>query len=146
MEKQTFEVAIDAPREKVWNILWDNATYPLWTASFSEGSHAETDWKKGSKVLFVDDKNQGMVSTVVENIPYEFMSFKHLGEVKDGVETYFPTGVNGFGESLENYTLKTVNGKTSLVIEMDVPDEYKDYFQNTWPKALDAVKTLSEKK
>ncbi len=36
--------------------------------------------------------------------------------------------------TLENYTLKTVNGKTKLTVDTDVTDEYKDYFQKTWPK------------
>jgi hypothetical protein len=26
MEKQQFKIAINAPREKVWKILWDDAT------------------------------------------------------------------------------------------------------------------------
>jgi len=51
---------------------------------FAAGSYAKTDnWKEGSKVLFLDGKGQGMVSTVAKNKPNEYMSFKHLGEVKD---------------------------------------------------------------
>lgn len=141
MEKHRFKIAIDAPREKVWNILWGDTTYPAWTAIFSEGSHARTDWKKGSKVLFLDGKNDGMVSTVAENIPNEFMSFKHLGVVKNGVEGP-PQEWDG---NIENYTLKTINGKTELIVDMEAPEEFKDYFQKTFPKALDKVKELAEK-
>jgi hypothetical protein len=47
--------------------------------------------------------------------------------------------------STENYTLRTVNGKTELTVDMDVVDEFKEYFQNTWPKALDKLKELAEK-
>ena len=47
--------------------------------------------------------------------------------------------------SLENYTLKTVNGKTELTVDMDVTDEYKDYFEQAWPKALDKLKEIAEK-
>src|SRR6185503_7209815 len=74
MEKQKFRILIDAPREKVWSTLWDDSTYRAWTAAFTEGSHAKTDWKKGSKVLFLDGKNDGMVSTIAENKPAEYMS------------------------------------------------------------------------
>jgi hypothetical protein len=144
MERQTFAIVIDAPREVVWDILWSDATYRQWTAVFSAGSRAETTWQKGSKVLFVDASNEGMVATIVENIPGGFMSIKHLGMVKDGVEDLDSPQVKQWAGALENYTLRTVNGKTELTVEMDIAEEYKDYFAKTWPKALEQVKQLSE--
>lgn len=146
MERQTFKVLIDAPCEKVWNTLWDDASYRIWTAPFSEGSHAVTDWKKGSKVLFLDGKNRGMVSKIAENKPHEFMSFQHLGEVKDGVEDYDSDAVKTWAGGYENYTLKPENGKTVLLVEMDMNDDFKDYFMKTWPKAIEALKLLAEKR
>ena len=145
MEKLQFKITIDAPRDIVWNTLWNDSTYREWTSIFSEGSRAETDWKKGSKVLFLNASNEGMVSQIAEKIPNEFMSFQHLGTVKDGIEDLETAKSAEWSGSLENYTLKTVNGKTELTVDMDVTDEYKDYFQTTWPKALDKVKELAEK-
>lgn len=144
MEKQQFRVSIDATTEKVWNILWGKTSYPAWTATFAEGSHAETDWKKGSRVLFLDGKNEGMVSTIAENKPNEFMSFSHLGIVKNGVEDMESKGAKDWAGASENYTLKTVNGKTELIVDMDITDEFKDYFMKTFPKALEKVKELAE--
>ena len=86
MEKLKFKTVINAAPEKIWKVLWDDTTYRKWTSAFSEGSYAETDWKEGSKVLFLDGKGQGMVSRIAENRPNEYMSIEHLGEVKDGVE------------------------------------------------------------
>jgi hypothetical protein len=145
MEKQQFKISIDAPREKVWNILWNDASYREWTSVFSEGSRAETDWKKGSKVLFLNATGEGMVSRIAENKPNEFMSIAHLGVVKDGVEDLESEKVKEWAGAMENYTLRDLNGKTELIVDMDVTDEYKDYFQTTWPKALDRVKELAEK-
>jgi|SRR5437762_3182081 len=145
MEKQYFKVSIDAPREKVWDILWGNTSYPAWTSTFAEGSRVETDWKKGSKALFLDGKNEGMVSTIAENKPNEFMSIKHLGIVKGGVEDLDSEKTKEWAGALENYTLKTVNGKTELTVDMDMTNEFKDYFLKTWPKALEKVKELAEK-
>src|SRR4051812_2131578 len=144
MEKQEFKIAIDAPREKVWNILWDDDSYQAWTAAFTEGSHAITDWKKGSKVLFLDGKGMGMVSKIDETIPNEYMSFEHLGYVKDGVEDVSSDEVKNFAGAHENYTLKDVDGKTELIVDMDINDQYKDYFTQTFPKALAKVKELAE--
>ena len=143
MEKKQFRIEINASREKVWDILWSDKNYPEWTSVFAAGSRAETDWKKGSKVLFLDGKNEGMVSTIVENIPNEFMSIKHLGIVKNGVEDF--DSEKEWAGALESYTLANTNGKTELTVEMDITEEYRDYFMNTWPKALEKVRELAEK-
>ena len=141
MEKHTFKISIDAPREKVWDILWSDATYPEWTSVFSEGSRAQTDWKQGSKVLFLDGKGSGMVSVIEVKKAPEFLSFRHLGEVHNGVENLDTT----WSGAHENYALKNVDGKTDLSVEIDLTDEFKDYFLETFPKALDKVKAIAEK-
>ena len=146
MEKINFSATIKAPREKVSKVLWDDASYRNWTSAFSEGSYAETDnWKEGSKVLFLDPKGSGMVSMVAKNKPNEFMSFKHLGVVKDGIEDTKSEAVQGWAGAMENYTLTDENGKTKLIVDMDSTDEFKDYFLKTWPIALEKVKELAEK-
>ena len=77
MEKLNFSISINAPKEKVWEMLWDDAGYRAWTNVFAEGSWAKTDsWKEGSKVLFLGPNGSGMVSSVAANKPNEFMSFK----------------------------------------------------------------------
>lgn len=145
MEKTTFKATINAPREKVWEVLWGNNSYPQWTAPFSEGSKVETNWEKGSKVLFLDSKsNSGMVARIADKVPNEFMSFQHLGEVYNGVEDLTSDKVKAWAGAYENYTLTNVNGKTELLVEMDMVDEFKDYFTKAWPLALDKVKELSE--
>ncbi len=144
MERHQFKITLDAPRERVWDILWGDETYREWTSAFAEGSRAETDWKKGSKVLFLDGKGQGMVSMIADNIPNEFMSFRHLGEIVDGKEDMNAAKEKGWAGAVENYTLKDVNGKTELVVDMDVAESYKDYFLETWPKALQKLKELVE--
>jgi uncharacterized protein YndB with AHSA1/START domain len=145
MERLQFKRTLNAPPEKVWDALWGKTNYPAWTAAFSEGSQVETDnWKKGSKVLFLDNKGHGMVSFVEENIPNEFMSFKHMGTVKDGVEDMDSEETKTWAGALENYTLKPVDGKTELTVDTDVTEDFKDYFVKTWPNALDKLQELSE--
>ena len=146
MEKLKFSTSINAPKEKVWETLWNLESYRAWTSAFTEGSYAKTDnWKEGTKVLFLDPKGSGMVSMVARNKPNEYMSFKHLGEVKDGVEDTTSERVKAWAGSTENYTLKEENGKTTLAIDMDITDEFKEMFEKMWPKALEKVKELSEK-
>ena len=146
MEKQTFNIQIDASPEKVWDILLGKETYPQWTSVFAEGSTVETDWQEGSRALFSDGKGDGMIAVIARNIPNQFLSIKHIGMVKNGVEDLESEEVNKWAGAFENYTLKPSNGGTDLLIEIDVEDSYKDYFLETWPKALDKVKELAEKK
>lgn len=72
--------------KKIWNVLWTDATYRMWTSAFCEGSYAVSDWKEGSKILFLSPDGGGMSSIIAKNIPNEFMSFKHLTEVKNNEE------------------------------------------------------------
>lgn len=144
MERKQFKTTIDAPREKVWETLWGEQTYPQWTSPFAEGSQAKTDWKKGSRVLFLDGKGQGMVSEIADNVPNEFMSIRHLGVLQDGKEEFETAKGKGWSGAMENYTLKTVNGKTELTVDQDIEDEYKDMFLENWPKALEKLKNIAE--
>ncbi|MGN7986835.1 SRPBCC domain-containing protein [Pedobacter sp. 22226] len=140
MEKIEFKITINASAVKVWDVLFGVKTYPRWTAVFAEGSQVKTDWKQGSKALFHDDKGDGMLAIINENIPNKYMSVKHIGQIMDGKET-----LHDWGESFENYTLNEKDGKTELLIDMDITKEWLDYFKETWPKALDKVKEIAEK-
>jgi hypothetical protein len=145
MTKKQFKIEINAPREKVWNVLLGEQTYPQWTSAFSESSRVKTDWKKGSKALFHDGNNNGMISEIAENIPNQFLSIKHLGEVTNGIEDTTSEKVKQWSGAFENYTLKSTNGKTELIIDMDIAEEYVEMFSTMWPKALQKVKEISEK-
>ncbi|MBB5620937.1 uncharacterized protein YndB with AHSA1/START domain [Pedobacter cryoconitis] len=145
MKKMEFSITINALPEKVWEVIIGKDTYDLWTAAFAAGSTVKTDWKNGSKALFLDGKGNGMVSEIVESIPGKFLSIHHLGEVKNGVED--PTTYKGeeWGDALENYTLEPVNDNQTLWrVNMDMNDEYVDYMNKTWPLALQKVKELAE--
>src|SRR5688572_18339226 len=103
MEKINFSTDIKAPKEKVWEILWNLDSYKAWTSAFAQGSTVETDsWKEGSKVLFTDGSGSGMVSMVAKNKPNEYMSFQHLGELKEGVEDTTSDRVKQWAGSTEN--------------------------------------------
>jgi hypothetical protein len=52
--------------------------------------------------------------------------------------------VKAWAGAMENYILKEENGKTTLSVEMDITDEFKDMFAKIWPGALQKVKELSE--
>ncbi len=146
MKKIKFSTTINAPREKVWKTLWEKSSYEKWTSAFAEGSTVKTDdWKEGSRVEFGDGKGNGMVSSVLANRPNEYMSFKHLGEVKEGIVDMTSDKVQQWAGAEENYTLKDKDGKTELIVEMDTSGaDFEDFLIKTWPTALDKIKSQAE--
>lgn len=140
-----FKAKINAPREKVWDVLWNDKTYPKWTAPFSEVSLAKSDWKEGSKIYFVNANGEGMVAVIEKRKDPEIMNFKHLGMIdKNGKEDLESEKVKSWAGAIETYRLEEENGKTQLTVNMDLEDEHKNYFLKTWPKALEKLKELAE--
>jgi hypothetical protein len=144
MEKLHFSIIINASSKKVWETMWGIDTYKIWTKAFSEGSYFVGDWSEGSKMLFLspdeNGKESGMFSKIKENKPYEYLSIENIGEVDNGKEE-----VKEWAGALENYTLKDLDGKTELLIDIDSNDEFTELFQGIWPEALDKLKELAEK-
>ncbi len=140
MQKLYFSIDIKAPREKVWKVLWEDATYRDWTSVFAEGSHAKSDWKEGSRIEFLDPNGNGMFAVIDKLVQNEFMSFKHLGEIREGKEQPWDEGASG----IENYKLKENDEFTTLTVDLDSPEEYGNMFEDIFPKALERVKELAE--
>jgi hypothetical protein len=149
MEKLNFNIIINAPKEKVWNTMLEDKTYREWTEAFSPGSHYVGSWEKGSKILFLGPNENGimggMVSRIKENRKHEYLSIEHLGIVQDGKEDTTSDEVKQWAGSLENYTFKDQNGKTEVLVDMDINDDYKEMFEGMWPNALQKLKEIAEK-
>lgn len=124
-------------------------TYEKWTAEFNPTSTYEGNWEKGAKIYFIgtdeNGKRAGMVSEIADIIPFQFVSIRHYGILDGENEITEGPEVEKWAGSLENYALHEDHGVTSLTIEIDVAEDYLDYFDTTWPKALDTLKALAEK-
>lgn len=151
MKKVQFKTEINAPIAKVYKTMLglDNkATYEAWTAEFNPTSTFEGSWEKGSKILFIgtDENGEkgGMIAEVAENIPNKFVSIRHYGLLKGDTEITSGEEVEKWAGELENYWFEEHNGITSVTVEVGVSDEYMDYFQTTYPKALQKLKEISE--
>jgi hypothetical protein len=144
MIKLKFSTDIKSPKDKVWSTLWDDKTYRSWTSAYSEGSYAVSDWNEGSKILFLSPEGEGMFSMIAKKTPNEYMSFKHLGVVKEGKEQPSDAETEKWAGAMENYTLKDIDGGTQLTVEMDITEDHATYFSEAFPKALNKVKELAE--
>lgn len=139
MIKLHFTIEINATPEQVWAALWTIENYHKWTSVFGEGSTVKSDWEQGSNIYFVDGKGNGMYSVIETKITNRQMTFKHLGEIMDGVEKE-----SSWSGSLENYVLTEANGITNLQVDLDSTEEFQEYFQEKFPQALQFVKKISE--
>jgi uncharacterized protein YndB with AHSA1/START domain len=145
MKTLHFSTLIHAAPEKVWNTMLALDTYRIWTAEFAEGSYFEGSWAKGERIRFLGPGGGGGMSAVIaDNRPYEFMSIKHLGYIKDGVEDTTSAEVLSWAPAFENYTLSARGTDTELKVDMDIIEAYEDYMAKTWPKALASLKALCE--
>lgn len=152
MKKLQFRVSINAPANKVYGFMLgikSKSTYEQWTSLFNPTSTYEGSWEKGSKILFigVDEKGEkgGMVSKIVENITNQFVSIQHYGLLKADKEITEGPEVEKWANGFENYTFEENNGITTVTVDLDTIDDFLDYMNQTYPKALDKLKELCEK-
>ena len=126
MQRLAFSVTIHAAKEHIWRTMLADETYRRWTSAFDETSYAVTDWQPGSKALFLTASGTAMVGRIAAHRPNEFLSIEHLGYVKDGVEDLESAKEKGWSGAQENYTLTGKDGAATLIVEMDVNDEFRN--------------------
>lgn len=143
-----FEVRIKSTLEKVYGTMIDREGYRLWTSEFNPTSCFEGSWVKGSKILFIgtdhEGKKGGMVSIVRENIHEKFISLEHTGIYQNGEEITTGPKVEGWKGSLENYTFSIENDLILVAVDLDADPDFRDYFLETWPRALEKLKNICE--
>ena len=151
MEKLQFKVNINAPATKVYDVMLgisNKSTYEQWTFLFNPTSTYEGSWDKGSKILFIGvDENGdkgGMVSRIAENIPNRFVSIKHYGLLNANEEITEGPDVEKWANGFENYSLVENNGATTVTVDLDTTEDFIDYMNESYPKALDKLKELCE--
>jgi uncharacterized protein YndB with AHSA1/START domain len=145
MENLRFSVDVDAPAQQVWNVMLDLDTYRQWTGAFHEGSTYEGGWNEGDEIRFLgpndDGTASGLFGTIVANRPHEFVSIRYLGDIENDVENRDGPAV-GLHES---YSFTETDGVTTLVVELEVPDEWADDMRAMWSEAIVTIKQLAER-
>jgi len=152
MKKLQFKVCINGSVSKIYDFMLGiscKSTYEQWTALFNPTSTYEGNWDKGNKILFigVDDNGEkgGMVSRIVDNIPDQFVSIQHYGLYKGDMEITEGLEVEKWANGFENYTFEESNGITLVTVDIDTSEDFVDFMNQTYPKALEKLKDLCEK-
>ena len=144
MNTQHHQILIHAPREHVWRSTLFSPTYERWTSTFCEGSRFEGSWDAGTTIRFCGPNGDGMLAEIAEHRPTEFVSIRHLGMIKNGVEDTGSEAVRAWAPCFENYTFTDEAGGTRVRVDVDVFGTYEDWMAQTWPKALLALKAVCE--
>jgi len=138
MQKLQFSVQIKASKDKVWSALFDDKNFRDWAGIIDEGTYMTGDLKEGGEIQFISAVNgYGVTSFVEKLVVGEFLLLKHSADTQNVGERERAKEWTG-GE--ESYSLKEVGGVTILTAAFDVPPHMLEYFQTTYPKALERVK------
>lgn len=144
MKTLEFTIEINAPKEKIWQSLWEDTSYRDWVSFFCEGSYAKSNWIEGDSIHFLTQNGQGMNSIIEKKIENQYMAFKHISEIKDFEPQPIDEKTSEWSGCMETYELIQNDSSVTLKVLMDTLEKYVEYFENTFSKALERIKELSE--
>jgi uncharacterized protein YndB with AHSA1/START domain len=143
MKEMQFLIEIHAPKQKVWDTLWQDETFRQWASIIDPGTYMTGDLVQGNEVQFISAENGYGVTSLVDKVTVgEFLVLKHSADTQD---TGKRERADEWTGGQERYELVENDGITTLTATFDVPLEMKEYFQASYPKALEMVKQLAEK-
>jgi uncharacterized protein YndB with AHSA1/START domain len=131
-------VTINAPTEKVWNVL----TTPAHIKKFLFGTETTSDWKAGGDIRFHGEyqgKSYEDKGKIIEIKPEKILHHTYwssMGGKEDKPENYVNV----------KYLLDKQNGKTNLTITQDgiKTDESKKHLEENWGMVINNIKKVAE--
>jgi len=143
MKEMQFSIEINATKVRVWNTLWQDATFREWAGIIDPGTHLVGDLKEGNEIQFISGNGYGVTSLVEKLTPGEFLLLRHSADTQEEGKR---ERVKEWTGGTERYSLTEKDGVTTLAVEFDVPPELEEYFKINYPKAFERVKELAERK
>jgi uncharacterized protein YndB with AHSA1/START domain len=144
MKKMQFSIEINATKVRVWDTLWQNEAFRQWASIIDPGTYMVGDLKEGNEIQFISPENgYGVTSRVEKIVEGESLLLRHSADTQEDGKREREKEWTG-GE--ESYSLAEKDGTTTLNVAFDVPPEMEEYFKVNYPKALERVKVLAERK
>jgi uncharacterized protein YndB with AHSA1/START domain len=135
---------INAPKERVWDVLTKDEYTRQWYAEFHPGTYADTTWKEGTQAIFTHDGVKGIIGTVDVNRPAEELIIRYEGLLSDGKPDYSSPAAAHVKNGYESYLLAEDNGITTLQTAASMSPEFMDMMGSSWDRAKDRIKQLAE--
>lgn len=140
MEILTFTTDIQANPETVWDAMFDEENYKIWSAAFHPGSYYKGTLEQNAEIQLLTPEGHGMFTLVAVYEPFKELTFHHQGEIEDGKK-----GEIIYENAFESYLLEDFGNSTALTIRMNCEESYVDKMNRMVPDALARVKDIAEK-
>lgn len=141
MKELQFTIDINAPKETVWDTLWQDASLRDWSGIIDPGTYMIGELQEGATVQFNSEGGYGVTSLVSKLVPNRYVVFHHKADTQDDGNKNRDDQWTGGRES---YELTETDGTTTLHMRLDVPPELEETMHTSYPKALRRVKELAE--
>lgn len=144
MKEIEFSVEINATKDKVWSVLWEDVSFRDWAGIIDEGTYMKGVMEEGNEIQFISSVNgYGVTDRIEKLITNEFVLFRHSSDTQESGQLEREKEWTGGSES---YFLSEDKGVTTLVVKSDIPKEQEEIFRNRFPEALKRIKALAEMK
>ena len=144
MDELQFSIVIHAAKVRVWDTLWQDATFRQWAGLIDPGTYMKGVLEEGNEVQFISAENGYGVTSLIEKLtPNEFLLLRHSADTQESGKRERDKEWTGGSET---YSLAEKNNSTILCVTFDVPSEMEEYFKENYPKALSLIKELAEEK
>ena len=152
----TVETLVNAPVDKVWNLWSDPKHIVQWSAASDDWhtTHAENELRVGGKFLSrMEAKDESFGSDFSGQ--YDKVEIHRLIEYtlddERKVQISFASQENGTlvtetfeAESENPVELQQAGWQAILKVNLDTNHQFLDYFKDTYPKALNILKSICE--
>lgn len=124
--------------------MWKDKTFREWASIIDPGTYMVGDLKEGNEIQFISSQSgYGVTSLIEKLVTGKFLLLRHnadtQNEGKHEREKQWTCGK-------ETYSLEEKNGTTTLTVVLEVPSELEKEFTVSYPKALEKIKLLAERK
>ena len=137
-------IAINASAEVIWRVITDAQYNSIWLAAFGKRNKVHTDWQEGSKAIFVDDDQTGLITRIIVARPFEKIRMQNVGMITNGAEDYDSNDAVESREFFEQYLFTPEDASVRMHVEVTVEDEFYKEVSDSWTNALGIIKELAE--
>ena len=137
-------ISINASAERIWRVITEAQYNVVWLAALGRRKIAQTDWQEGSKAVFVDDDQTGLITRIRVARPFEKIRMQNVGMITNGAEDCESDDAVASRAFFEQYLLMPEDGSVRMHVEVTVEDDFYNDVSDCWAKALEIIKELAE--
>lgn len=144
-----FSIQVNAPKERVYDVMLTKDTYEQWAATFQSGSTFNGKWEEGSEISFVDSSGSGMFGRIIESEPGKRVVIEYDGVVGGGERDSASKEAQQWIGAREIYDFDEQEGITTVKVALEgdqIEPEMAAMLSDAWPKALEKLKEIAEQR